>query len=95
MSRENVEAVSRLFAAFQSVDVGNFERRLDEVREIFDAEVEWVAAPHSLLASEEYRGGPPLASFRPTPGSERPSQAGATSATTPPRGAGAQRTPTG
>jgi hypothetical protein len=35
---------------------GNFERRLDEVREIFDPEVEWVAAPHSLLASEEYRG---------------------------------------
>jgi ketosteroid isomerase-like protein len=56
MSQENVEAVRRLFAAFQSVDVGNFERRLDEVREIFDPEVEWVAAPRSLLASEEYRG---------------------------------------
>ncbi len=56
MSQENVEAVRRLFAAFPSVDVGNFERRLDEVREIFDPEVEWVAAPHSLLASEEYRG---------------------------------------
>ena len=56
MSQENVEAVRRLFAAFQSVDVGNFERHLDEVREIFDPEVEWVAAPHSLLASEEYRG---------------------------------------
>jgi ketosteroid isomerase-like protein len=48
--------VRRLFAAFQSVDVGNLERRLDEVREIFDPEVEWVAAPHSLLSSEEYRG---------------------------------------
>jgi ketosteroid isomerase-like protein len=56
MSQENVEAVRRLFAAFQSVDVANFERRLDEVREIFDPKVEWVAAPHSLLASEEYRG---------------------------------------
>lgn len=56
MSRENIEVVGRLFAAFQSVDVGNFERRFDEVREIFDPEVEWVAAPHSLLASEEYRG---------------------------------------
>ena len=56
MSQENVEVVRRLFAAFQGVDVGNFERRLDEVREIVDPEVEWVAAPHSLLASEEYRG---------------------------------------
>jgi len=56
MSQENVDAVRRLFAAFQGVDVGNVERRLDEVREIFDPEVEWVAAPHSLLASEEYRG---------------------------------------
>jgi ketosteroid isomerase-like protein len=56
MSQENVEAVRRLFAAFQGVDVGNLERRLDEVREVFDPEVEWVAAPHSLLASEEYRG---------------------------------------
>jgi ketosteroid isomerase-like protein len=56
MSEENVEAVRELFAAFQGVDVGNFERRLDEVREIVDPEVEWVAAPHSLLASEEYRG---------------------------------------
>jgi ketosteroid isomerase-like protein len=56
MSRENVEVVRRLFAALQSVDVDNFERRFDEVREIFDPEVEWVAAPHSLLASEEYRG---------------------------------------
>jgi ketosteroid isomerase-like protein len=56
MSQENVEAVRRLFAAFQGVDVGNFERRLDEVREVFDPAVEWVAAPHSLLASEEYRG---------------------------------------
>ena len=56
MSRENLEAVRRLFAAFKGLDVGNFERRLDEVREIFDSDVEWVAAPHSLLASEEYRG---------------------------------------
>ena len=56
MSQENVEAVRRLFAAFRGVDVGNFEHRLDEVREIFDPEVEWIAAPHSLLASEEYRG---------------------------------------
>jgi ketosteroid isomerase-like protein len=57
MSRENVEIVRRLFAAFQRVDVGNFERRFDNVREIFDPEVEWVAVPHSLLASaEEYRG---------------------------------------
>ncbi len=56
MSQENVEAVRGLFAAFQGVDVGNVERRLDEVREFFDPEVEWVAAPHSLLASEEYRG---------------------------------------
>jgi ketosteroid isomerase-like protein len=56
MSQENVEAVRRVFAAFQGVDVGNFERRLDEVREVFDPAVEWVAAPHSLLASEEYRG---------------------------------------
>jgi ketosteroid isomerase-like protein len=56
MSQENVEVVRRLFAALQSLDVGNFERRFDEVREIFDPEVEWVAPPHSLLASEEYRG---------------------------------------
>jgi len=56
MSQENVEAVRRLFAAFQGIDVGNFDRRLDEVREIFDPEVEWVAASHSLLASEEYHG---------------------------------------
>jgi ketosteroid isomerase-like protein len=56
MSEENVEIVRRLFVAFQSVDVGNFDRRFDEVREIFDPKVEWVAAPHSLLASEEYRG---------------------------------------
>jgi ketosteroid isomerase-like protein len=56
MSEENVEVVRRLFAAFRSLDVGNFERRFDEVREIVDPEVEWVAAPHSLLASEEYRG---------------------------------------
>ena len=40
MSRENIEVVGRLFAAFQSVDVGNFERRFDEVREIFDPHVE-------------------------------------------------------
>jgi ketosteroid isomerase-like protein len=56
MSQENIEAVRRLFAAFQRVDVGNLERRLDEVREIVDPEVEWIAPPHSLLASEEYRG---------------------------------------
>jgi ketosteroid isomerase-like protein len=56
MSEENIEVVRRLFAAFQSVGVGDLEHRLDEVREIFDPEVEWVAAPHSLLASEEYRG---------------------------------------
>jgi ketosteroid isomerase-like protein len=56
MSEQNVEVVRRMFAAFRSVDVGSFERRLDEVREIFDPEVEWVAAPQSLLASEEYRG---------------------------------------
>ena len=56
MSQENVEIVRTLFAALQSVNVGNVERRLDEVREIFDPEVEWVAAPHSLLASGEYRG---------------------------------------
>jgi ketosteroid isomerase-like protein len=56
MSQENVQAVRRLFAAFQGVDAGNLERRLDEVREILDPGVEWVAAPHSLLASEEYRG---------------------------------------
>jgi ketosteroid isomerase-like protein len=48
--------VRTLFAAFQSVDVDNFDRRFDEVREIFDPKVEWVAAPHSLLASEKYRG---------------------------------------
>jgi ketosteroid isomerase-like protein len=56
MSQENVQVVRTMFAAFQGVDVGTFERRLDEVREIFDPEIEWVAAPHSLLASEEYRG---------------------------------------
>ena len=56
MSQENVEVVRRLFAVFQSVDVDNFDRRFDEVREIFDPKVEWVAAPHSLLASEKYRG---------------------------------------
>jgi ketosteroid isomerase-like protein len=56
MSQENVEIVRRLLAALQSVDSGNFEVRFAEVREIFDPEVEWVAAPHSLLASEEYRG---------------------------------------
>jgi len=56
MSRENVEIVRGLFAACQSVDVGNFERCFDEVREVLDPEIEWVAAPHSLLASEEYRG---------------------------------------
>jgi ketosteroid isomerase-like protein len=56
MSQENVEIVRRLFAAFEDVDVGSVERRLDEVRETFDPEVEWVAPPHSLLASEEYRG---------------------------------------
>ena len=56
MSQENVEIVRRLFAAFQSVDVGNFERRFEGVRDIFDPEVEWVAASHSLLATEEYRG---------------------------------------
>ena len=56
MSQENVEIVRRLLAALQSVDSGNFERRFAEIREIFDPEVEWVAAPHSLLASEEYRG---------------------------------------
>jgi ketosteroid isomerase-like protein len=56
MSRENVEIVRRLFVAFQSVNLDDFERRFDEVREIFDPQVEWVAAPHSLLGSEEYRG---------------------------------------
>jgi ketosteroid isomerase-like protein len=56
MSQENMEIVRKLFAAFQSVDVSNLERRLDEVREIFDPGVEWVAAPQSLLASEAYRG---------------------------------------
>ena len=56
MSEENVEIVRRLLAALQSVDAGNFEHRFDEVREILDPEVEWVAAPHSLLASEEYHG---------------------------------------
>ena len=56
MSQENVEIVRTLFAALQSVNVGNIERRLDEVREIFDPDVEWIAAPHSLLASGEYRG---------------------------------------
>jgi ketosteroid isomerase-like protein len=56
MSKKNTEVVHRLFAAFQNVDLGNLERRFDEVREIFDPEVEWVAAEHSLLASEEYRG---------------------------------------
>ena len=56
MSQENVEIVRTLFAALQSVNVGNVERRLDEVREIFDPDVEWIAAPHSLLASGEYRG---------------------------------------
>jgi ketosteroid isomerase-like protein len=56
MSQENVEVVRRMFAALRGVDGANFERHLDEVREIFDPEIEWVAAPHSLLASEEYRG---------------------------------------
>jgi ketosteroid isomerase-like protein len=56
MSQENVEVVRRLFAAFQGVDVASFERRLEGVREIIDPEVVWVAAPQSLLASEEYRG---------------------------------------
>jgi ketosteroid isomerase-like protein len=56
MSQENVEIVRALFATFQGVNAGNLERRLDEVRELFDPEVEWVATPHSLLASEEYRG---------------------------------------
>ena len=56
MSQENVEVARRLFAAFQSVEAGSFERRFEEVREIFDPDVEWVAAPHSLLSSEEYRG---------------------------------------
>jgi ketosteroid isomerase-like protein len=56
MSQENVEAVRTLFTAIQGVDAGNVDRRLDEVQEVFDPEVEWVAVPHSLLASEEYRG---------------------------------------
>jgi ketosteroid isomerase-like protein len=56
MSQENVEVVRRLFTAFRSVDVGSFERGFDEVRALLDPEVEWVASPHSLLASEEYRG---------------------------------------
>jgi ketosteroid isomerase-like protein len=55
-SEENVEIVRRLFAALRSVDADNFERRFDEVRELLDPEVEWVAAQHSLLATEEYRG---------------------------------------
>jgi ketosteroid isomerase-like protein len=56
MSQENVAIVRRLYAAFQCVNVDDFERRFDEVREILDPEVEWVAGPQSLLASEEYRG---------------------------------------
>lgn len=56
MSGENVEVVRRLFDAFERVDVGDFERRFDSVREILDPEVEWIAVPQSLLASEEYRG---------------------------------------
>jgi ketosteroid isomerase-like protein len=56
MSQENIEAARKLLAAFQGVDIGSFERRLDEVRDLFDPEVEWVAAPQSLLASDEYRG---------------------------------------
>jgi ketosteroid isomerase-like protein len=56
MSQENVEVVRRMFAAFEGVDGDNLERRLDEAREIFDPEIEWLAAPHSLLASERYRG---------------------------------------
>ena len=56
MSQENVEAVRKLFTAIQGVDADNVEHRLDSVREVFDPEVEWVAVPHSLLASEEYRG---------------------------------------
>jgi ketosteroid isomerase-like protein len=56
MSQENVEAVRKLFAAIQGVDADNVEHRLDDVQEVFDPEVEWVAVPHSLLASEEYRG---------------------------------------
>jgi ketosteroid isomerase-like protein len=56
MSQENVEAARKLFAAFHGVDIGSFERRLEEVRDLIDPEVEWVAAPQSLLASEEYRG---------------------------------------
>jgi ketosteroid isomerase-like protein len=56
MSEENVEIVRKLFAAFGSVNLDEFERCFDEVREIVDPEVEWVAAPQSLLASDEYRG---------------------------------------
>jgi uncharacterized protein len=63
MSQQNVEIVRRLFAAFQSVDLDSFERRFDVVREIFDPEVEWVAAPHSLLASEKYRGSDGIRRF--------------------------------
>ena len=56
MSQENVDVVRRLLGAFECIDAGNLDRRLDEVREILDPGVEWLAAPHSLLASEEYRG---------------------------------------
>jgi ketosteroid isomerase-like protein len=55
-SSENVEIVRRLFAAFDGVNVDDLERRFDEVQEILDPEVEWIAVPHSLLASESYRG---------------------------------------
>ena len=52
-----IEDLSHLVeAAVEVIDVDNFERRFDDVREIFDPKVEWVAAPHSLLASEKYRG---------------------------------------
>ena len=46
----------RLFAAFDGVNLDDLERRFDEVQEILDPEVEWIAVPHSLLASESYRG---------------------------------------
>jgi ketosteroid isomerase-like protein len=48
--------VRRLFAAFDGVNLDDLERRFDEVQEILDPEVEWIAVPHSLLASESYRG---------------------------------------
>ena len=55
MSQENVEIVRTLFAAFRALTSATSIAASTRC-EIFDPEVEWVAPPHSLLASGEYRG---------------------------------------